>query len=444
MQLVRQKVLLLLFLLASTIASHASEAQERFTICDESADRAAGKLVGFSDDAVRQMGQRRAVGVPEFRSVNPEEPSLDWFAREHYLRRELGAALIIYAADDTHICAFLFKEGEVNIYARKPYVPGRFEELARELSVVLNVDSTWNARAVRKKLLESRSETHVASPHRKLKDVARDISELFLFPALSSDLKGVRQLSIVPIKGMSALPVALLEPFSDGRVAAELFSVNFIPFLADVKLGAIRWPRKVKRALIVGNPRPSNDQEFLWASLPGAEREAKAVGAMFRGDIVLRDHATKESVQKVMGDADLIYFAAHGYSNPRDPLDDSYIVLGDGRLSARQIQALDLHNRPTVILSACQTGEGQVMEAGIVGLARAFQIAQASNTVMSLWAVDDVATMKLMTELARRLRVTPPAEALREAMLALRRTDSNPAHWAAFNVFGNRGSSIAR
>jgi hypothetical protein len=48
---------------------------------------------------------------------------------------------------------------------------------------------------------------------------------------------------------------------------------------------------------------------------------------------------------------------------------------------------------------------------------------------MSLWEVDDVATMKLMTYFANQLRTDPPSEAMRKAMLELRKTDGNPAHW---------------
>jgi CHAT domain-containing protein len=444
MQLARKNVLSFLVLLAIGIGVHSSRAEERISVCDANADRAAAKLVGFSDDAVRQMGQRRIIGVPEFGSTNPNESSLDWFTRDYYLRGEQGAVLIIYAADESHICAFLFKAGKQNIYVRRPYVAGKLEDLARELSGALDVQSTWNARAVKRRTPQASSPATHARERRDLGTIAAEISDLFLFPTLSSELRDVTNLSIVPIKGMSALPVALLEPFGDGRMVVDVFSVNFLPFLADVKMGVIEWPREVKRALIVGNPRPSNDEEYLWAPLAGAEKEAKAVGAIFRGKLLLREEATKMSVQKTIAEADLLYFAAHGYSDPLDPLDNSFLMLGDGRLTARQIQALELRNRPTVILSACQTGEGQVMEAGVVGIARAFQIAKAANTVMSLWAVDDAATMKLMIDLAREMRTLPPAEALRAAMLVLRRTDSNPAHWAAFNVFGNRGSSRPR
>jgi CHAT domain-containing protein len=261
-----------------------------------------------------------------------------------------------------------------------------------------------------------------------------------LFPDLRHALRGVRQLSIVPIRGMSALPVAMLEPFGDGAKTIDLFSVNFLAFLSDVKYGPHPWPRGFKKSLVVGNPRPSLDHEYEWSSLEGAELEAKNMAALYGGELLLRDSATKQAVGRSIETADLIYFAAHGYSDPRDALDGSYLVLGDGRLTARDVQRFKFSEQPLVVLSACQTGEGQIMEAGIVGLARAFQIAKARNTVMSLWAVDDSATAKLMGSFARRLKVEPPAEAMRTAMLEYRRTDDNPAHWAAFNIFGNRGT----
>lgn len=74
-----------------------------------------------------------------------------------------------------------------------------------------------------------------------------------------------------------------------------------------------------------------------------------------------------------------------------------------GRVTARQVQKLKLSKRPLVVLSACQTGAGQAIDAGVIGLARAFQIAGAVNRVMSLWNIDDHATKSLMTEFARSL-----------------------------------------
>jgi CHAT domain-containing protein len=87
-------------------------------------------------------------------------------------------------------------------------------------------------------------------------------------------------------------------------------------------------------------------------------------------------------------------------------------------------------------MSACQSGLGKNFEVGTIGLARAWHQAGASNVVMSLWNVGDASTAQLMTRFAAALRAYPPDHALRQAMLAQRATDPNPAHWASFAVFG--------
>ena len=65
-----------------------------------------------------------------------------------------------------------------------------------------------------------------------------------------------------------------------------------------------------------------------------------------------------------------------GYSDASNPLDGSFLMLGDGRLTAREVPSSQTFTKhPLVVLSACQTGEGKIIQAGVIGLARAFQIA---------------------------------------------------------------------
>lgn len=78
-------------------------------------------------------------------------------------------------------------------------------------------------------------------------------------------------------------------------------------------------------------------------------------------------------------------------------------------------------------------------DAGIIGLGRAFQLAGALHVAMTLWNVDDLATRDLMSEFMGRYtadEAVHPAEALRQAMLALRTRYPDPARWGAFVMFG--------
>ena len=116
----------------------------------------------------------------------------------------------------------------------------------------------------------------------------------------------------------------------------------------------------------------------------------------------------------------------------------------DGYLSASEIAALKL-DADWVILSACNTAAGAAAGAeALSGLARAFFYARARALLVSHWAVDSVATVKLITlsirEIARNHRPIGRAEALRRAMLAFldngSSQEAHPAYWAPFIVVG--------
>lgn len=89
-------------------------------------------------------------------------------------------------------------------------------------------------------------------------------------------------------------------------------------------------------------------------------------------------------------------------------------------------------------LSACKSGLGQAHDGGVIGLARAFQVAGAAQVAISLWSVDDQATEALMGVFVEGLTAgrLAPAEALRAAMLARRKVQPMPFHWASFTLFG--------
>ena len=85
---------------------------------------------------------------------------------------------------------------------------------------------------------------------------------------------------------------------------------------------------------------------------------------------------------------------------------------------------MDLRRTELVVLSACDTGLGDVAGGeGVMGLTRAFHLAGARNVVASLWKVDDRATAALMRLFYHKLwsEGKPPIKALREAQLALYR-----------------------
>ena len=124
-----------------------------------------------------------------------------------------------------------------------------------------------------------------------------------------------------------------------------------------------------------------------------------------------------------------------------------------GILTAMETSGLYLWGTKLVVLSACDTGVGQIKNGdGVYGLRRALVLAGSESQVMSLWPVSDLATRALMVDFYQALRRGEGrSEALRNAQLNLLRDPkrSHPAYWASFIQSGrwaslNEGRPSAR
>ncbi len=118
-----------------------------------------------------------------------------------------------------------------------------------------------------------------------------------------------------------------------------------------------------------------------------------------------------------------------------DPQTRSAIPEGsdDGILTAKEISRLDFKGLDLVVLSACQSGLGEVTGEGVFGLQRGFKKAGAQTLVMSLWNVSDDATQLLMTEFFKNLTSgMKKREAFVSAQKVVRQKFPHPGLWAAF------------
>lgn len=207
--------------------------------------------------------------------------------------------------------------------------------------------------------------------------------------------------------------------------------------------------------LVVGNPVMPvlpNHIGVPLASLPGAEEEALTVADILTTSALTGAAATEPVVTHKMKTASIIHLATHGlldYGSPEvslvrdvpgaialapDPRVNA--STGDGLLTASEIMALSLQAE-LVVLSACNTGRGDITADGVIGLSRALMTAGVPSVVVSLWAVPDAPTSLLMAEFYRQLDHTPDkAQALRQAMLLTLQTHPNPVDWAAFTLIG--------
>lgn len=105
----------------------------------------------------------------------------------------------------------------------------------------------------------------------------------------------------------------------------------------------------------------------------------------------------------------------------------------DGVLTAREISHMDLRGTDLVVLSACNTGLGDVSSEGVFGLQRSFKQAGVKTIMMSLWEVNDEVTRYMMTEFySNLLNGKDKREAFLEAKQKCRNKYSNPENWAAF------------
>lgn len=110
----------------------------------------------------------------------------------------------------------------------------------------------------------------------------------------------------------------------------------------------------------------------------------------------------------------------------------------DGILTAKEIACMDLKGTDLVVLSACETGLGDITGDGVFGLQRGFKKAGVQSIVMSLWKVDDEATRLLMVEFYTNLVVRKQSklQALVNAQHYLRTYGdgryAHPRYWAAF------------
>ena len=125
--------------------------------------------------------------------------------------------------------------------------------------------------------------------------------------------------------------------------------------------------------------------------------------------------------------------ANYAWQNGSNPYEED-----DGILTSLEISNLDLKNTDIVILSACETGLGDIPSSeGVYGLQRAFKMAGVNTIIMTLWEVPDKETTEFMELFYTHWKANNnPKKAFKEAQkLMMNKYKDNPEKWAAFVLF---------
>lgn len=293
------------------------------------------------------------------------------------------------------------------------------------------------------------------------------------------------------------LPSLLGDTMPDQTTSAEpllLLAVGNVDFNSATK------PAVADASSASSRRRRRAGEPMSWAELPATRGELLAITDSFRSvnpdartQILDRGLATEEQVRRAAEQAGYVHFATHGFfASPefRSALasargDDggapsgadvasglhpgllSGLVLAganqppedgdDGVLTALEVAELDLSHLELAVLSACETGLGEVAGGeGVLGLQRGFQVAGARTVIASLWKVDDEQTRQLMERFYENYwrKELGMADALHEAQLWMLREGgardlrlrpatpeqpkrTPPYYWAAFQLSGD-------
>lgn len=242
------------------------------------------------------------------------------------------------------------------------------------------------------------------------------------------------RLIIVPDRELGLIPwAALRDPASDRRLI-DRYTLTLAPSLQTLRETHRRRQNLPPGGppLIVGNPDPMPNG---LDPLPHAEREASAIAQRHHITPLVGAAATETAVKQTWQTARWLHFATHG--------DPGWIALrrdrtNDGLLTSEEIFNSHLQAE-LVVMSACDTGRGNVTGEGILSLARAFLRAGTPSVIATLWQVPDDATAFLMDIFYRELAAgASKATALRTAQLETRAQPqyAHPRNWAAFILIG--------
>ncbi|MCV2367529.1 CHAT domain-containing protein [Roseateles oligotrophus] len=303
----------------------------------------------------------------------------------------------------------------------------------------------------------------------QVEDIGRELYALLLAPT-QSRWQQARRLIISPDGGLAQLPFETL--WQGGQPLLASMDISYVQSLA-VHAELKRRAERTKplgsplRLLTLADPSytlPKVDQgeqakqastpewmaELEWQALPGTRQESEALLALFKQPRQIVGSAATQSalltLQKSgeLGAFRVLHFATHGYVDDQrsalvlsmsEGMENAY--LQDGTIARLSLRS------ELVLLSACDTGLGRSQSGeGVMGLPYAFMLAGNTDTLMSLWSVDDRGTAAFIPAFMTKLRsgldvVTALNVTKREFSAGLfGEAFRDPRIWASFVLYG--------
>lgn len=340
-----------------------------------------------------------------------------------------GVLLLAYAVEESNVFLFVVTRDSFHHYT----LPVTGETLAQQARA-------WSGRL-----------TRLDATRDEYEPLARKLYDTLVRPA-QQDVARAQRVLICPDGVLHSLPFGALMP------GPNHFLIQDKPIYVTVSMTAYQGleaakPKEKGSTLALGDPEYKAAVSASYRAtigpklvrLPRTRSQVESIRQMYPASttVLLGKTATRTQLLAHCGDARIIHLACHGYADSRDPF-GSWLALtpenaqDTGLLYAWQVLGMRL-NADLVTLAACETGLGtESATEGVMGLARAFQIAGAQSVVVSLWSVDEESTTQLMTGFYRALKAGQPKDAaLRQAQMAVMKTDPRPYLWAGFVLNGS-------
>jgi CHAT domain-containing protein len=248
-------------------------------------------------------------------------------------------------------------------------------------------------------------------------------------------------------KQLLAMGGAKFESFPGGRRSMSDAEMNLLETEVYENIKTGKSQRKAYEAL----------GRLQWADLKGSAEEVKSISKTIPGSEVFLGTDMTENRIKEMSKAGqlknykILHLATHGFVEETIP-DLSGLVMTlakdeqggeDGFLNTPEIAGLQL-NTDLTILSACETARGQLFAGeGVTGITQSLILAGSNAALVSLWTVDDAATMNFMSSFYKEVaKGKPYAQVVNELKKKFIKGDfgkeyTHPRFWAPFIYYGN-------